>query len=93
MTDEEVMDCWRTKVGEVTALAEKSATDPVLLAGMDLPPARPGDGAEVQAAHILRACATQVLPKFFAWDVVSTIGGAAFVVLKQINEDELPPTA
>lgn len=78
---DKAMAMWRMLAARVDEMAKRCGADPVYLASLDL-----DIPANAPMTGILRACAAKIMPGSFTWDVVETIGGHAYVVLKSLNE-------
>ena len=87
MVDDRKMEIWRNLVTQTQHMAEKEGADATYRTGLDLD-VSPQDGDSPQAA-LLRACAHKLIPPEYEWELISTIGGAAHLMLKRVVEPEV----
>lgn len=90
---------WRELEQTVTQMVQKAQADPDYRASLGISTssapkldvmtgrAATADDDNPQA-ELLRSCAAQVIPKHFEYEVVSAIGGKAFLTLKGLRPRE-----
>jgi hypothetical protein len=74
-------------------MAQQAMSDPAYQSSLgleiELDPARAGDRLLIsKQAAVLRGCAKKIIPTAFDWDIQTTIGGGAFLILKGLRDIE-----
>jgi hypothetical protein len=95
-THDAAMQQWQQLSDQVNQMVEKAAADPAYLAGLGLSLRKDSLGitgrtlSENPKADLLRACAEKVIPAHFDWEVLSAIGGNAYLMLRAIRPIHTP---
>ena len=95
---DDVVTEWTRLKARAENMAITAQADPELAASLGIQPVsirRPGAAAdkdlvEAPIAPWLRAAAQRVIPAIFVWEVVTTVGGAAWLVLKDYQPHDPP---